>query len=158
MNYGYQKGRGAQINPKNIFSSYEFVKDHIEGIDEDSTINPYAFSPRANTKAAQIEDLLTDKERNIRLRHLQQVQNEIQIKIRKKLEGERKIMLVEGFNIKDGIKKWYGRTSCNRLVHFASNKEGINYKWSWVEVEITEAKTFSCQGKLLNNLGTNPNF
>ena len=39
MNYGYQKGRGAQINPKNIFSSYKFVKDHIEGIDEDSTIN-----------------------------------------------------------------------------------------------------------------------
>ena len=39
MNYGYQKGRGAQINPKNKFSSYEFVKDHIESIDEDSTIN-----------------------------------------------------------------------------------------------------------------------
>lgn len=39
MNYRYEKGRGAQINPKNKFSSYEFVKEHIEGIDEKSTIN-----------------------------------------------------------------------------------------------------------------------
>lgn len=36
---GYQKGRGAQINPKNKYLSHEFVKEHIEGIDEDSTIN-----------------------------------------------------------------------------------------------------------------------
>ncbi len=36
---GYQKGRGAQVNPKNRFSTFDFVKEHIEGIDEDSTIN-----------------------------------------------------------------------------------------------------------------------
>ncbi len=35
----YQKGRGAQINPKNKFLSHEFVREHAEGIDEDSTIN-----------------------------------------------------------------------------------------------------------------------
>ncbi len=35
----YQKGRGAQINPKNQYLSQELVKDHIEGIDEDSSID-----------------------------------------------------------------------------------------------------------------------
>ena len=39
MNSEYHKGRGAQINPKNKFSSHEFVNDHIEGIDEDAGIN-----------------------------------------------------------------------------------------------------------------------
>ena len=36
---GYQKGRGAQINPNNKYLSRELVKAHIEGIDEESTIN-----------------------------------------------------------------------------------------------------------------------
>lgn len=35
----YQKGRGAQINPTNKYLSHEFVREHVEGIDEDSTIN-----------------------------------------------------------------------------------------------------------------------
>ena len=35
----YEKGRGSQINPKNRHLHLEFAKDHIEGIDEDSTIN-----------------------------------------------------------------------------------------------------------------------
>ena len=36
---GYQKGRGAQINPGNKFLSHEFVKEHVEGIDEETSIN-----------------------------------------------------------------------------------------------------------------------
>jgi DNA repair photolyase len=39
MNDAYHKGRGAQINTKNRFLSREFVKEHIEGIDEDSGPN-----------------------------------------------------------------------------------------------------------------------
>ncbi len=39
MNGGYQKGRGAQINTKNKFLEHEFVKEYIEGIDEDSNFN-----------------------------------------------------------------------------------------------------------------------
>ena len=35
MNIEYQKGRGAQINTRNRFLSKEYVKDHIDGIDED---------------------------------------------------------------------------------------------------------------------------
>lgn len=35
----YVKGRGAQINPKNRYLSQRFVREQIEGIDEDSSIN-----------------------------------------------------------------------------------------------------------------------
>lgn len=39
MNGQYHKGRGAQINTKNKFQSLEYIKDHIEGIDVESSVN-----------------------------------------------------------------------------------------------------------------------
>jgi DNA repair photolyase len=39
MNNGYYKGRGAQFNTKNRFLTNEFVKEHVEGIDEESSPN-----------------------------------------------------------------------------------------------------------------------
>ena len=35
----YQKGRGAQVNPKNKFLDQQFIKEHWEGIDEDASFN-----------------------------------------------------------------------------------------------------------------------
>ncbi|MDZ7605762.1 MAG: PA0069 family radical SAM protein [Cyclobacteriaceae bacterium] len=35
----YEKGRGAQINTKNKFLGQEFVREHVEGIDESSSPN-----------------------------------------------------------------------------------------------------------------------
>lgn len=39
MNGEYTKGRGAQINPKNKYLANELVFDHIEGIDENNSID-----------------------------------------------------------------------------------------------------------------------
>ena len=35
----YEKGRGAQINPKNKYRNQQYVKEHVEGIDENASIN-----------------------------------------------------------------------------------------------------------------------
>lgn len=40
MSSNYAKGRGAQINTRNRFNALEVVREHPEGIDEETTTNP----------------------------------------------------------------------------------------------------------------------
>ncbi len=112
----------------------------------------YAFSPRANTKAAEIEDCLTDEIRNKRLVKMQRLQDEIQRKIRRTIIGQKMVMLLEGKNTKDDVEKWFGRTRCNRLVHVKMVDDTIDYQWKWIEVEIVSTTPYSCQGKLIRQL------
>ena len=55
-----------------------------------------------------------------------------------------------------GVKKWKGRTSCNRVVHFLPDNPETDYKWNWVDLEILSATALSCQGKVLKNHGKRP--
>jgi tRNA-2-methylthio-N6-dimethylallyladenosine synthase len=52
-----------------------------------------------------------------------------------------------------GIKKWKGRTNCNRIVHFKPIDDGIDYKWHWVDVKITSATALSTQADFIFDLG-----
>ncbi len=119
-------------------------------------IYSYAFSPRPGTKAALMEDFLSDKERNLRLRKVQKHQLEIQTKIRSKLIGKTMLILVDGKNTMKGNLTWKGRTNCNRIVHFRPETVDQNYQWHWVEVEITSATGLSCTGILRKDYGRNP--
>ena len=110
-------------------------------------IYSYRFSPRAGTVAAKMDDVLSDKIRRQRLVELQQHQMKLQEANRAKLVGKVLTVLVSGSNVKDGVHKWQGRSTCNRIVHFS--QEG-DYKWSWVNVQITSATALSLQGKLLS--------
>jgi len=116
----------------------------------------YAYSLRAKTRAASMEDLLTDEIRGQRLRLLQAHQLRIQEKIRAKLVGQKFIMLVDGHGKMGGIKKWKGRTNCNRIVHFKPLNDEQDFQWHWVEVEVTSATALSCQGILLRDFGRKP--
>lgn len=119
-------------------------------------IYSYAFSPRPGTKAAIMEDSLTDKERNLRLRLLQKHQIEIQKKIRSKLVGKTMRVLVDGNNTMKGVLTWKGRTNCNRIVHFHPETVDQNYQWHWVDVEIISATGLSCTGKIIKDYGRTP--
>jgi len=110
-------------------------------------IYSYAYSSRAMTRASRWEDSLTKDIRGERLREIQFHQTKIQEKIRKKLVGKRFTVLVDGFGFKGGEKKWKGRTNCMRIVHFKAPDQEL--QWNWVDVEVTSATAFSCQGKLL---------
>ncbi|MGB0455175.1 MAG: tRNA (N6-isopentenyl adenosine(37)-C2)-methylthiotransferase MiaB [Bacteriovoracaceae bacterium] len=116
-------------------------------------IYSYAYSKREKTRAAKMEDLLTDDIRGRRLRELQAYQLKIQEKLRAPLVGKRFFILVDGESNMKSIKKWKGRTNCNRIVHFLPEDPNHNYKWNWVEVEITQSTALSCQGKVIRNLG-----
>lgn len=111
-------------------------------------IYSYAYSQRAKTRSSRWDDSLTDDIRGARLREIQAHQTKIQEKIRQDLVGKTFTVLVDGHGFMGGMKKWKGRTNCMRIVHFLPEHQEHDLQWHWVEVEVTAATAFSCQGKL----------
>ncbi len=115
----------------------------------------YAYSSRKGTKAARMNDVLTDDIRGRRLREVMDLQLNIQAQIRAGMVGKTYRVLVDGKNISKGVQKWQGRSSCNRIVHFEPEALEKDYQWHWVDVEITSATALSTQGKLIKDHGKN---
>lgn len=116
-------------------------------------IYAYAFSARKGTKAARMNDVLTDDIRGRRLREIQEKQLKIQANIRQGMIGKTYRILVEEKGLSKGVLKWTGRTSCYRLVHFEPETEAQDYQWHWVDVEIISATALSTQGRLVKDYG-----
>ena len=116
-------------------------------------IYAYTYSARKGTKAARMNDVLTDDTRGRRLREILDKQMNIQAAIRGGMIGKTYRVLVEEKGLNKGILKWTGRSSCNRLVHFEPQNSEQDYQWHWVDVEITSATALSTQGKILRDLG-----
>lgn len=116
-------------------------------------IYSYAYSSRKGTKSARMKDVLTDDIRGRRLREIQDFQLKIQAKIRAEMVGKTYRVLVEEKGINKGVTKWTGRTSCLRLVHFEPETPEQDYKWHWVDVEITSATALSTQGRIIKDHG-----
>jgi tRNA-2-methylthio-N6-dimethylallyladenosine synthase len=116
-------------------------------------IYSYVYSKRNKTRAASMEDALTDEIRGRRLREIQAHQLKIQDKIHQTMIGKTYRILVDSDGNMGGVKKWKGRTDCNRIVHFIPQDLTIDYKWHWVEVEVTSATALSCQGNFIHDLG-----
>jgi tRNA-2-methylthio-N6-dimethylallyladenosine synthase len=116
-------------------------------------IYSYAYSPRSGTKSARMKDVLTDDIRGKRLREIQDFQLKIQANIRAQMVGKTYRVLVEEKGLSKGVTKWTGRTSCLRLVHFEPETPEQDYKWHWVDVEITSATALSTQGKIVKDHG-----
>ena len=116
-------------------------------------IYSYTYSPRSKTRAEKMEDLLPNEVKGARLRQIQAYQLDIQNKIHQTMIGKTYRALVDSEGNMGGIKKWKGRTNCNRIVHFEPLSLDQDFKWHWVDVQITSATALSCQAKLVNDLG-----
>ncbi len=116
-------------------------------------IYSYSYSRREKTRAASMEDQLTDDIRGERLRYLQKYQLAIQAKLRAPLVGRTFRVLVDGFGNMGGVKKWKGRTNCNRIIHFKPQSEMEDMQWHWVDVTVTSATALSCQGEMIKSYG-----
>ncbi len=116
----------------------------------------YAYSSRKGTKSARMSDVLNDDIRHRRLREIMAKQLKIQENIRTGMIGKTYRMLVEEKGDNKGVSKWTGRTSCSRLVHFEPQTSEQDFKWHWVDVEITSVTQLSAQGKLVKDHGKNP--
>ncbi len=139
----------------------ETDEEHADTIDllnkaQFDFIYSYAYSQREKTRAAKMDDFLTLEIRKSRLHEVQAHQLKIQENTRSEMVGKSFRVLVEGFGRKNGVKKWKGRSNCNRIIHFLPENEESNYKWHWVDVKVTSTTALSCQGELLEDHGRRP--
>jgi tRNA-2-methylthio-N6-dimethylallyladenosine synthase len=77
----------------------------------------FKYSPRPNTAALAMPDVVPDEEKQRRLTILQEKQRAIQIRRNADLVGSVREVLVEGRN--QALGQWIGRTSDNRTLNFS---------------------------------------
>ena len=105
----------------------------------------FIFSQRKGTPACKLKDDISVKEKEERLQRLNEVVNKYFLENNQKLVGKSLKVLVEGTSVKKGM--YYGYSETNKLINFSSEK---NLKvGEIVDVKITEAKTWSLDGRIL---------
>lgn len=126
--------------------SDEDFNETLELVDKIKFDNAFSFiySPRENTPAAKFKEQVDKKIAKERLQILNHKLNAYFYENNKKLEGSIQEVLVNGLGTKEGYL--YGYTHGNKLINFKGNNELIG---EIVKVEVTKAKTWSLDGKLL---------
>ena len=103
----------------------------------------FIYSPREGTPAAKMEDKVTLEEKEQRLYKLNELVNDFSLKANKKYLGKTVPVLIEGINEKDDTKV-FGYTDTMKLVNVEGCLDKIG---KIINVEITDAKSFSLDGK-----------
>ena len=107
----------------------------------------FKFSPRPNTKAASIEDMIDDEEKSRRLAILQELQKEHTLLTNRLHVDTIKEVLATGTSLRnpDVIT---GRSVHNKVVNFTGRYEDIG---SLIPVKIIEARNNSLLGEAIHN-------
>ena len=108
----------------------------------------FIYSPREGTPAAQMKDNVPMEVKKERLQRLNNLVNELSAEAMKKYHDEVVEVLVEGES-KNNPDVLAGYTSKNKLVNFTGPKTAIG---KIVKVKITEAKTWSLNGEMIEEL------
>jgi len=104
----------------------------------------FIYSPREGTPAAKMIDNVSLEEKQARLYELNKMINKFSLENNKKILGKTLKVLVLGKSEKDETKV-YGYTDTFKLVNIEAKKDVIG---KIIDVEITEAKSFSLDGKI----------
>ena len=105
----------------------------------------FIFSTRDGTPACKLEDNTTLEEKEERLQRLNEVVNEGFLKHNQDLVGTIQKVMVEGVSEKKDM--YYGYTETNKLINFDSSEKLVG--GDIVDVEVTDAKTWSLDGKCI---------
>ena len=108
----------------------------------------FIYSKREGTPAARMIDTISSEVKEKRLQELNELVNYYSNKNNKKLEGKIVKVLVLGISEKDK-EKVYGYTDTFKLVNVSNAKDQIG---NIIDVKITSAKSFSLDGKYINEL------
>ena len=118
--------------------------DVVETVKYDSSFM-FMYSIRKGTKAADMPNQLDDETKKERLQRLIELQNKTSKELSKEYLGKKLRIFVEGPS-KKNKDVLSGRTSSNKIVLFEGDKE---LEGKFVDVEITETKTWTIYGKLV---------
>jgi tRNA-2-methylthio-N6-dimethylallyladenosine synthase len=108
----------------------------------------FIYSPREGTPAAKMKDNVPMEVKKERLQRLNALVNEMSAKAMKKYQGQTVEVLVEGES-KNNPEVLAGYTRKNKLVNFKGPKSAIG---KIVSVNITDAKTWSLNGEMVEEL------
>ena len=125
----------------------EDFKDTLDVVNEckfDSAFT-FIYSPRVGTPAAKMENKLTLEEKNDRLHTLNELVNKYANMNNQKYLGKIVKVLIEGYGEKDN--KLMGYTDTMKLVNVSGDSKYIG---NIVDVEITDIKTWSMDGKIVD--------
>ncbi|TDT68595.1 tRNA-i(6)A37 thiotransferase enzyme MiaB [Hypnocyclicus thermotrophus] len=129
---------------------YETEEDFLDTLDVVEKVKydnafMFMYSKRSGTKAAEMDGQIDDNIKKERLQRLINLQNECSKKNSNIYKGKIVKVLVEGPS-KKNKQVLSSRTGTNKVVLFEGN---INLKGTFVNVEITETKTWTLYGKLV---------
>ena len=130
----------------------ETENDFLETLDVVNTCQfdsafTFIYSPREGTPASLIKDTITLEEKEKRLQRLNEFVNRYSLKANQALEGKIVPVLVLGENEKDKTRV-YGYTDTMKLVNINKGADCIG---QIVSVKITEAKSFSLDGEMIES-------
>jgi tRNA-2-methylthio-N6-dimethylallyladenosine synthase len=128
--------------PGETRSEFEATLALLREVEYDQ-VYAFAFSPRPGTPAAAMTGGPAADERQERLRELLAAQDEILARRQAALVGRVFEVLVDGRSRLDA-GAWRGRTTCNRIVHFAADH---GRPGAFVPVRITRAHAHSLSGE-----------
>ncbi len=103
----------------------------------------FKFSPRPSTRAASLEETVSEVEKLRRLHELQDLQKRISLEKNRALEGKFLEVFVEGGS-RDG-EQWMGRTRTNKIVNF-TGPAGLEGRF--LQVAIREGCQNSLRGAI----------
>ncbi len=106
----------------------------------------FIYSKRKGTPAAEMPDCITEEEKHRNFDRMQEVQNEISKRRNDAYLGKVEKVLVEGFS-KTNSDVLSGRTDGGKVVNFPGGSELVG---KLVNVKITETKTWSLTGEIIN--------
>jgi len=107
----------------------------------------FKYNPRAGTKAAEMEETVSEQEKLTRLNTLNDLQNEITLQNYRALIGQRVKVLVEGRSKKSN-EQYMGRTATNKIVVFPKR---VGIIGTIVELRITAAEGHTLFGEFVEH-------
>ncbi|MGN0584443.1 MAG: tRNA (N6-isopentenyl adenosine(37)-C2)-methylthiotransferase MiaB [Ruminococcus sp.] len=130
--------------PNETEEEFEDTLKLIEKVKYDN-IFTFIYSKRSGTKAAEMEDAVTDAEKRVRMERLLKLQREVATENYKRFIGRTVRVLVEGES-KQGEGWLFGKSSEYTIVEFKGDCSLIG---TFADVRITDSRNWAVSGELV---------
>ena len=131
--------------PGETDEDFQKTLELLEEVQYDSLFS-FKYSPRPNTAALAMTNVVPEEEKQRRLTILQEKQRAIQIRRNAELIGSQQEVLVEGRH--DALGQWIGRTSTNRTLNFTHpGADGADLVGKYLPVRVTRSGPNSLVGE-----------
>jgi tRNA-2-methylthio-N6-dimethylallyladenosine synthase len=133
--------------PGETDQDFQETLDLLDEVQYDSLFS-FKYSPRPNTAALAMQNVVPEEVKQQRLVALQEKQRAIQIRRNAELIGSEQEVLVEGRH--QSLGQWIGRTSTNRTLNFTHpDTNGRDLVGQYLPVQVTRSGPNSLVGEAL---------